>query len=94
MRLVLYRHGRNTQPFGERESNVLFSTVEIPNGQTTVLAKGITDFPYQKLRRRGTGRHPDTLLTGKPLGFNHAGVVDQVGAGTAPLCQFTQAIGI
>ena len=63
VKLVLYRHGGNTKPFGERESNVLLSTVEIPNGQTTVLAKGTNDLLHQKLRRRGTSSHTDTLRT-------------------------------
>ena len=63
VRSVFYRHGRNTQAFGEGKSNVFFPTVEIPNGQTTVLTKGINDFLHQKFRRRGARSHPDTLLT-------------------------------
>ena len=63
MRSVFYRHGRNTQTFGEGKSDVFFPAVEIPNGQSTVLTKGINDFLHQKFRRRGARSHPDTMLT-------------------------------
>ena len=63
VRSVFYRHGRNTQTFGEGKSDVFFPTVEIPNGKTTLLTEGINDFLHQKLRRRGARSNANTLLT-------------------------------